>query len=238
MAISRRPRASTRPRRTIARGRAYEQENGQRPGTRTRRARSALPYYGFDHVELCSGHADRGAWHLHPLAARAQARRRSRCAARRTRCRPSYVAAAGLAHQPAGGALSDRYVVDARIAYLDGTRGARTATPFFLQCSFPDPHHPFTPPGRYWDMYEPQDMPAAAARSASATARCRRTRCALSCRARRRHPQRQHACRLRRERAGDARGHRAHLRHDRDDRRRHGAILERARRARPRPTTP
>lgn len=31
--------------------------------------------------------------------------------------------------------------------------------PFFLQMSFPDPHHPFTPPGRYWDMYDPQDIP-------------------------------------------------------------------------------
>ncbi|MCR9137718.1 MAG: sulfatase-like hydrolase/transferase [Alphaproteobacteria bacterium] len=31
--------------------------------------------------------------------------------------------------------------------------------PFFLQMSFPDPHHPFTPPGRYWDMYDPSDIP-------------------------------------------------------------------------------
>jgi arylsulfatase A-like enzyme len=30
--------------------------------------------------------------------------------------------------------------------------------PFFLQCSFPDPHHPFTPPGRYWSMFDPADM--------------------------------------------------------------------------------
>lgn len=30
--------------------------------------------------------------------------------------------------------------------------------PFFLQMSFPDPHHPFTPPGRYWDMYDPLDI--------------------------------------------------------------------------------
>ena len=30
--------------------------------------------------------------------------------------------------------------------------------PFFLMASFPDPHHPFTPPGRYWSMYRPQDM--------------------------------------------------------------------------------
>ncbi len=30
--------------------------------------------------------------------------------------------------------------------------------PFFLQMSFPDPHHPFTPPGKYWDMYNPDDI--------------------------------------------------------------------------------
>jgi len=31
--------------------------------------------------------------------------------------------------------------------------------PFFLMVSFPDPHHPFTPPGKYWDMYRPEEMP-------------------------------------------------------------------------------
>ena len=25
--------------------------------------------------------------------------------------------------------------------------------------SFPDPHHPFTPPGKYWDMYDPNEIP-------------------------------------------------------------------------------
>jgi arylsulfatase A-like enzyme len=30
--------------------------------------------------------------------------------------------------------------------------------PFFLHCSFPDPHHPFTPPGKYWDMYQPEEV--------------------------------------------------------------------------------
>ena len=29
--------------------------------------------------------------------------------------------------------------------------------------SFPDPHHPFNPPGRYWDAYRPEDMPVPAA---------------------------------------------------------------------------
>ena len=31
--------------------------------------------------------------------------------------------------------------------------------PFFLECSFPDPHHPFTPPGHYFDCYRASDMP-------------------------------------------------------------------------------
>ncbi len=35
---------------------------------------------------------------------------------------------------------------------------AQDARPFFLFCSFADPHHPFTPPGKYWDMYRPQEI--------------------------------------------------------------------------------
>lgn len=31
--------------------------------------------------------------------------------------------------------------------------------PFFIHCSFPDPHHPFTPPGRYFDMVNPNEVP-------------------------------------------------------------------------------
>ena len=31
--------------------------------------------------------------------------------------------------------------------------------PFFLQCGYTDPHHPFTPPGKYWDMYDPAEIP-------------------------------------------------------------------------------
>jgi hypothetical protein len=37
----------------------------------------------------------------------------------------------------------------------------RDTRPFFLMASFPDPHHPFTPPG--WDVYRPEQMPKPAA---------------------------------------------------------------------------
>lgn len=51
---------------------------------------------------------------------------------------------------------SSAYIAERASAWLgdraaEGEKGA----PFFLMCSFPDPHHPFTPPGRYWDMYDP-----------------------------------------------------------------------------------
>jgi arylsulfatase A-like enzyme len=43
---------------------------------------------------------------------------------------------------------------------LDAIReSARSGKAFFVQCSYPDPHHPFTPPGRYWSMYSPDDVP-------------------------------------------------------------------------------
>lgn len=29
---------------------------------------------------------------------------------------------------------------------------------FFVFCSFPDPHHPFSPPGKYFNMYNPRDV--------------------------------------------------------------------------------
>jgi arylsulfatase A-like enzyme len=32
---------------------------------------------------------------------------------------------------------------------------ASEGRPFFLMCSFADPHHPFTPPGAYWDLHDP-----------------------------------------------------------------------------------
>jgi arylsulfatase len=54
------------------------------------------------------------------------------------------------------------YIADRSAAYLREHAASRGGQPFFLACSFPDPHHPFTPPGRYWNMYDPQqvDVPA------------------------------------------------------------------------------
>ncbi len=49
-----------------------------------------------------------------------------------------------------------RYVAERAKDYL--RQAAKADAPFFLQVSFPDPHHPFTPPGRYFEMYDPSDI--------------------------------------------------------------------------------
>jgi arylsulfatase A-like enzyme len=43
------------------------------------------------------------------------------------------------------------------VAWLE--QAATRDEPWVLQCSFPDPHHPFTPPGRWWEAYDPKEMP-------------------------------------------------------------------------------
>ena len=48
------------------------------------------------------------------------------------------------------------YCADATIVRLENC--ATSGDPFFLMCSFADPHHPYTPPGKYWDMYRPEDV--------------------------------------------------------------------------------
>lgn len=50
------------------------------------------------------------------------------------------------------------YVKEKTINYLE--EFSEQEQPFFLQMSFPDPHHPFTAPGKYFDMYDQEAIPA------------------------------------------------------------------------------
>lgn len=134
----------------------YQQERRSRWSDLTHTLK--LPYYGFDHVELCNHHSDDtfGDW--------------ARWAERHL---PGYEQLCGRSHAEADARYavpqawktrlpeeiySTSYVADRSQAFL--RRHAKSGKqPFFLQCSFPDPHHPFTPPGRYWGMYDPDEVP-------------------------------------------------------------------------------
>lgn len=121
-----------------------------------------LPYYGFRHVELCVGHGDKVGGHYgrwlearHPGADKLRGPENQL---------PGNTYAAPQAWRTAmpEELYPTAYVAERTSAWLRDHAKEGNGAPFFLQCSFPDPHHPFTPPGRYWDMYRPEhvDLPA------------------------------------------------------------------------------
>ena len=48
------------------------------------------------------------------------------------------------------------YIRDRAIDYLNTQQSSEA--PFFAFVSFPDPHHPFNPPGKYWELYDPDSF--------------------------------------------------------------------------------
>jgi len=118
----------------------------------------SLPYYGFGHAEIGIEHGDDINGHYRQWL-------RGKCADAetwigRSNALPSdyELAAVGQAWRTrVPEALHPSAWVAERTC--DRLRAyARNDAPFFLYASFPDPHHPYTPPGRYWDMYRPEDM--------------------------------------------------------------------------------
>lgn len=115
------------------------------------------PYYGFSHTELTLYHGDQvggdyTAW-LHaknPAAADLCGPERAWPDARYT-VRDAWRTRLPEELHPSA------YIAERTGAWLAAR--AESRKPFFLVCSFPDPHHPFTPPGKYWDMYGVDDMP-------------------------------------------------------------------------------
>ena len=136
----------------------YDQEQPARwlPG---RNFAMQLPFYGFEHVDLCTGHGDEVGGHYYVWLKE----RRPDADALRDRANQlahDYVCPQAIRTPVPEAQYPTRYIADQACEWLDThTRAPQGRTePFFLTVSFPDPHHPFTPPGRYWSMYRPQDM--------------------------------------------------------------------------------
>jgi arylsulfatase A-like enzyme len=117
-----------------------------------------LPYYGFRHVDLCVGHGDKvtghyGRWleEKHPGSDRLRGPDNQLPG-------NEYTAPQAWRTAIPEELYPTNYVAERTCDWLDAHAAGGTDDPFFIQCSFPDPHHPFTPPGRYWEMYKPDDM--------------------------------------------------------------------------------
>ena len=113
-------------------------------------------YYGFDHVRLCIGHGDLvdghyTAWlrerHENPDSLRGP--ENALADDDQSSLPQCWRTAVPEALYPT------TYVKEEAINFLQQQEESR---PFILVVSFPDPHHPFTPPGRYWSMYNPESL--------------------------------------------------------------------------------
>ncbi|MEL6204672.1 MAG: sulfatase-like hydrolase/transferase [Pseudomonadota bacterium] len=114
------------------------------------------PFYGFDHVELVTGHGDHiggdyTAWLLErePEAAR--------LIGAENQLPHSYTCPQAVRTALPAELYSTTYIAERASAWIADR--AESDRPFFLMVSWPDPHHPFNPPGTYWDMYDPDDFP-------------------------------------------------------------------------------
>lgn len=123
-----------------------------------RRTHVTTPYYGFEHVELATFHGDQvdgdyARWlaQRHPDPARLRGRANALPS-------PGYSAPQAWRTAMPEELYPSAWIGERGCQWLREHVRQAHGKPFFLNISFPDPHHPFTPPGRYWDLYRPEDM--------------------------------------------------------------------------------
>ena len=113
-------------------------------------------FYGFDHVDLVVDHADEGGGHYHQWLVAQGVDRDRVCgpdnALERYEGWPTQVYKTALPEE----LHPTTYVTDRAIEQIEAAAGADE--PFFLHVGYPDPHHPFAPPGDWYHRYEPGDV--------------------------------------------------------------------------------
>lgn len=114
-----------------------------------------LPYYGFDEADILTMHGDQCGGHYYQWL-RDQTPKADWYRDRANQLDHGYGCPQAIRTPLPADLYPTAYVRDSAVEYLKRT--AETDVPFFAFVSFPDPHHPFTPPGQYWDMYDPADM--------------------------------------------------------------------------------
>lgn len=113
------------------------------------------PYYGYQHVDMVTSHGDRcgghyGQWFREMAPDWKALHDPKNELPHNYSCPQAYRTPIPEDLYPTA------YIRDRAIDYL--TSRTDEDAPFFAFVSFPDPHHPFNPPGKYWDMYSPDDF--------------------------------------------------------------------------------
>ncbi len=112
------------------------------------------PYFGFDHVELATGHGDRLAGHYRSWLLEKEPNADDMIGAE-NQLPHDYACPQAVRTALPEDLYPSAWIADRAVSWIE----EQGDEPWFLMVSFPDPHHPFNPPGKYWDMYSPDDMP-------------------------------------------------------------------------------
>jgi arylsulfatase A-like enzyme len=118
----------------------------------------STPFYGFDHVDLCTLHGDRVHGHYDLWLNEKHGDASNLRGSENAIPEPDYSAPQAWHTSIPEEDYPSSYIAQKSEAFLEAHAAENSDRPFFLKCSFPDPHHPYTPPGKYFKMYDPDDM--------------------------------------------------------------------------------
>jgi arylsulfatase A-like enzyme len=112
------------------------------------------PFYGFDHVSLIRAHGDQPGGDYDRWLAERDPEAKTRLGPENS-LPHDYAVPQAYRTAISAELYATAFVGDRAKAFL---QDVDADVPFFLMVSFPDPHHPFNPPGKYWDMYKPEQF--------------------------------------------------------------------------------
>lgn len=115
----------------------------------------SLPYYGFEQADIVTRHGDNCGGHYEQWL-KQQVADPSALRGPANQLPHDYICPQAYRTAMPEELYPTRYVENKACDYLDSRKDQQA--PFFAFVSFPDPHHPFCPPGKYWDLYDPNDF--------------------------------------------------------------------------------
>jgi arylsulfatase A-like enzyme len=116
------------------------------------------PYYGFDYLRFANFHSDLVHGHYTKWLDDRHENPKSIKGPDNALQDDAYSVKKGWRTSMPEELYPTTYVANETISYLEKHAERDSSEPFFLQCSFPDPHAPLTPPGHYWSMYTPENV--------------------------------------------------------------------------------
>ncbi|MHA1985991.1 MAG: sulfatase family protein [Promethearchaeota archaeon] len=112
------------------------------------------PYYGFDEFYMANGHGDVNTGNYYEWLADKDLGKAEYLKRNITNINKLYYETIIPEEL-----YPTTYIADRSIDFLERfSEDKYEKDNFFLHCSFPDPHHPVCPPGKYKDLYKPEDI--------------------------------------------------------------------------------